>query len=131
MFIRLSNRIASKLEEYQIISGTNRALYEYGLRQMFTTILNFISEETGEKIYQKYYVPNSDKEIILKPFTEQEAEENENFVYETLKHPIYNDRVISNILFEELNAYYAGDKSAEDTANLIQNRVQIYLSEIS
>lgn len=43
MFIRLSNRIASKLEEYQIVSGTNRALYEYGLRQMFTTILNIIT----------------------------------------------------------------------------------------
>lgn len=43
MFIRLSNRIASKLEEYQIISGTNRALYEYGLRRMFTTILNIIT----------------------------------------------------------------------------------------
>lgn len=43
MFVRLSNRIASKLEEYQIISETNRALYEYGLRQMFTTILNIIT----------------------------------------------------------------------------------------
>lgn len=34
-----------------------------------------------------------------------------------------------NIITEDAAAYFAGDKSAEDVATIIQNRVQIYLSE--
>ena len=33
------------------------------------------------------------------------------------------------ILTEELGAFFAGDKTAEDTAHIIQNRVTTYLSE--
>ncbi len=34
-----------------------------------------------------------------------------------------------DIMEEELGAFYAGDKSAEETAEIIRNRVKIYLSE--
>lgn len=36
---------------------------------------------------------------------------------------------ISRIVLEEAGAFFAGDKSAEDAAKLIQNRVQLYLDE--
>lgn len=42
----------------------------------------------------------------------------------------YNDKV-SEIIMEEYNAYLAGDVSAERCAELIQNRMSIYLSENS
>ncbi|MDR0861348.1 MAG: hypothetical protein LBN30_01005 [Oscillospiraceae bacterium] len=41
------------------------------------------------------------------------------------------DAQIVSILYEELPAFYAGAKSAEDTAKVIQSRVAIYLSEQS
>jgi accessory gene regulator B len=43
MFEKLSCKIADKLEESETISDSNRELYEYGLRQMFTTLLNILT----------------------------------------------------------------------------------------
>ena len=37
----------------------------------------------------------------------------------------------SNLILEEVQAFFAGDKSAEETARIIQNRVEIYLAEQS
>lgn len=39
------------------------------------------------------------------------------------------DIYISNIVQEEAGAYFSGQKSAEDVADTIQNRVQNYLDE--
>ena len=36
---------------------------------------------------------------------------------------------IRTIIFDEVNAYFSGQKSAEAVVDVIQNRVSIYLSE--
>jgi len=33
------------------------------------------------------------------------------------------------MIFEETNAYFAGDKTADETAKVLQSRVGIYVSE--
>ncbi|MCM1192125.1 MAG: hypothetical protein NC123_03930 [Butyrivibrio sp.] len=38
-------------------------------------------------------------------------------------------RDIQDIILEEVQAYFAGDKSAQETARLIQNRISLYLAE--
>ncbi len=43
MFPKLSCKIADRLEYYGIVQKSNKALYEYGLRQMFATILNILT----------------------------------------------------------------------------------------
>lgn len=43
IFVKLYYKIADKLEHCGIISKSNRTLYEYGLRQMFATILNILT----------------------------------------------------------------------------------------
>lgn len=40
---------------------------------------------------------------------------------------IYED--IDKIMMEEVEAFLAGDKSARETAEIIDNRVRIYLNE--
>ncbi len=42
----------------------------------------------------------------------------------------YNDSV-RNIIFEEAAAYFSGQKTAAEVADIIQSRVQIYVNEIS
>ena len=37
---------------------------------------------------------------------------------------------IEQIVWEELEAYYSGGKTAEETASVIDDRVQIYLDEL-
>lgn len=38
---------------------------------------------------------------------------------------------INKIIQEEAQAYFAGDKTAQEAAELIQNRVKLYVSENS
>jgi len=42
---------------------------------------------------------------------------------------LHYDETISMIVKEETLPFFAGDRTAEDTARIIQNRIQIYLSE--
>ncbi len=37
--------------------------------------------------------------------------------------------IIIRIINEEAGAYYSGQKSVEDAAGLIQNRIQVYVNE--
>ena len=39
------------------------------------------------------------------------------------------DAAVFNIVFEELDGYYNGIRTAEEAAQIIQNRVQTYLDE--
>lgn len=41
----------------------------------------------------------------------------------------FEDNVVMNIINEELGSYFSGQKTAEDVAAIIQNRVQIYVKE--
>ena len=39
------------------------------------------------------------------------------------------DYNISNIVLEEVGAYFSGQKSAKETADVIQSRVKVYILE--
>lgn len=41
----------------------------------------------------------------------------------------FEDKNVMNIIYEEMGSYFSGQKTAEDAAALIQNRVQMYVQE--
>lgn len=90
--------------------------------------------ETGEQenidLYTMYE-PNSSEPVIieLEPFSDEKAVEYNEFVHNAVKNSCADDEEIHNILTEELTYYFEGERSAEETADIIQNRVSIYLSE--
>lgn len=45
------------------------------------------------------------------------------------RHETYEQIQIKEIVGEELGAFFAGEKDAESTARIIQNRVQLFLNE--
>lgn len=62
--------------------------------------------------------------------TKEESQAARELVYQAtqLRETTYP---CSDLILEEVQAFFAGDKSAEETARLIQNRVEIYLAEQS
>lgn len=90
--------------------------------------------ETGEQenidLYAMYE-PNSPEPTVvaLDPFSDEKAAEYNEFVHNAVKNSCADDEEIHNILTEELTYYFEGERSAEETADIIQNRVCIYLSE--
>lgn len=90
--------------------------------------------ETGEQENIDLYAmfePNSTEPTVieLEPFSNEKAVEYNEFVHNAVKNSCADDEEIHNILAEELTYYFEGERSAEETADIIQNRVSIYLSE--
>lgn len=59
----------------------------------------------------------------------QEAVDHVNRVIESLSQVYENDEAVLNIILEEASAFFSGQKSAEEVAGLIQNRVFIVVNE--
>lgn len=66
---------------------------------------------------------------IIEPLTEKELEQYKDFVYNAAKRYCRKDNELELILYEELQEFFNSDKSAEETAEMIQNRASVYLSE--
>lgn len=69
-----------------------------------------------------------DDGTILEPFSQKEIDEIRDFIY-SIEKRTYNDGNVHQIVTEEANSFFAGDKSAKEAAEIIQNRVQLYLDE--
>ncbi len=85
----------------------------------------------------EYAIANPTKEEIddytLDPWSEEDAASFQSLIDRIGISENYNDEyeAVFDIVEEELGAYFAGDKSARQTVDLIENRVNLYLSENS
>ena len=85
-------------------------------------------DENGKIVeYDDYFVLNG-QEIRIEPLTEEETDSLIAFI-ESVDHPAQNDPEIYTIIEEEAEAYFQGQKSAEDVSAIIQSRVQTYIDE--
>lgn len=73
-----------------------------------------------------YYVGN--QEIQLRDVTQDDIDKINNLI-DTISGSQYYDDKVSTIISEETGAYFAGEKTAEQVAELINNRVSIYVNE--
>ena len=88
----------------------------------------YYEDENGNKVEydETYYIGGV--EIVLEPLTQADCDR----VVEFLKSAdhVYNyDRNIISILEEECSAYFEGQKSVKEVADIIQSRIHIYVNE--
>ena len=62
------------------------------------------------------------------PMTQEQIDKAVDFI-KGLHNMAFEDEVIMNIIYEEAESFFHGQRTAEDVAGLIRNRVQLYLSE--
>ena len=85
-------------------------------------------DENGEKVTYEDTMYINNEEVKLPNLTQEQVDDYISFV-ESVNKPNYYNEAIQNIISEEAAAFYEGQKSAEDVANIIQSRVQIYVNE--
>ena len=90
-------------------------------------ILYYIDEK-GKKHEEPSVYGICGSEIELEPLSKEEATEFSDFV-KSVTDVLNEDKKVEDIIFEETGAYYEGQKSAEEVADIIQSRVSIYLAE--
>ena len=68
------------------------------------------------------------EEIKLDPLSQEQVERIVGFILSVDKCYYYNESIM-NIINEEMDAFYTGQKTAQEVAKTIQNRAQLYVDE--
>jgi len=83
--------------------------------------------QPGNYIYMNLF--SFEKSERLPEMTDTDKEFLRNMVANLYWNDTANGKDISNIIFEEAGAFFAGDKTAKEAAEIIQNRVALLLNE--
>jgi len=88
----------------------------------------YYEDENGNKVeYDDYYYINGES-VILPPMSQVQVDELVAFV-QSVDKPYYNNTEIINIVNEEIESFFTGQKTADAVAAIIQSRAQIYVDE--
>ncbi len=82
----------------------------------------------GKEIEEDYRYWINDELVTIEPLTQAQVDEIVKYI-SSVSHRAYYNTAVTNIMEEELGAYFKNQKSAEDVSKLIQNRVQLYINE--
>ncbi len=85
-------------------------------------------DSNGEKVETNSSWDIGGTEVEITELTKEEAESFANFI-KSVDTALARDYKVTDIIKEEVGAFYSGQKSAEEVADIIQSRVSIYLSE--
>lgn len=88
------------------------------------------TDENGKEVEYDDVFYIGDTEIIIDPMTDEEVQEVIDYLGSVSQVGNYNEEV-NKIIKEEAAAYFSGQKTAAEVADIIQSRVQIYVNEIS
>lgn len=66
----------------------------------------------------------------MKPLSQEEIRDFYDYVV-SIRSFEGADSKVSDIISEEVSAYFSGQKTAEQVAEIIQNRVNVYINENS
>lgn len=130
--------LTEKGQEETVARGlpSNKNVFERYLEQEMTPIYqkdsggNFVLDESGEKIplsRATYGLPDG---TFYESFaiTQEQADQMYELINSTTKLANYNDSIFK-IVNEQAQAYFAGQKSAEEVAKLVQSKANIYVNE--
>jgi ABC-type glycerol-3-phosphate transport system substrate-binding protein len=120
------------LEDYQ-----NEITYEFPIRKSSFDKLAADSmermywiDDDGVKQYEDDIMYLGDEEVVVQPLTQEEVDYVKDFVGSLTM--VYNaNENVYNIITEEASAFFSGQKSAKEVADIIQSRVTIYVNENS
>ena len=100
-------------------------------KKYFEAILQEACEEKDDSSEDSYFWDyTSGKQVKKNPLTQEEAKEFYDYVV-SIDTMYEAETDIKNIINEEASAFFSGQKTAEEVAEIIQNRVNVYINENS
>lgn len=88
----------------------------------------YYTNEDGEKVEYDNYFDINGETITLDPLTQEQVDQVVEVILSADKLQYYNQD-IQNIITEEAAAFFEGQKSAAEVAQIIQSRAQIFVDE--
>ena len=91
--------------------------------------IDYVADPNEMQHYHRNEYTNENTAEGFEGFTEEDKQSILSMINMSYRSAFDNDHVLLNILTEETEAFFQGQKSAEDVAKVIQNRVSLYLAE--
>ncbi len=120
------------LEDYQ-----DKVSYDFPIRKSSFDKLAEASKEKeswidddGKKHYEDDYYWIGDTQITIPPMNQKDVDYVKNFI-ESLSMVYQPNTNVFNIINEEASAFFSGQKSAKEVADIMQSRLSIYVNENS
>ena len=115
---------------------TNRRVFEKKLEELMTpnyrkdTEGNYVLDENGERIQQAWgsWIDENGEEHFIYAMTQEQADEVMNVITTCTRVADYNSSIY-DIVAEQAEAFFSGQKSVDDVARLIQSKANIYVNE--
>lgn len=105
------------------------AFLSYAMTKTGQSIVgNPVSKEVFDEEYQELLENQKITQAYQYPMTEQTIQEIRH-IFETGKYSPVRTQKMIDIIVEETAGYFSGGKTKEAVMDIIQNRVQLYLSE--
>jgi ABC-type glycerol-3-phosphate transport system substrate-binding protein len=117
------------LTDFQETAGMGLASSLSGFPLKISALEFLVKEAEKPEPYEIEYIDRDGMPFYVLPPTDREIER----VLELVDSLIYidlTDKFIMSIILEEAGAYFTGQKTPEQVAEVVQNRVSIYLKEI-
>ena len=102
-------------EAFKEAAGQNEGTREY------------IDENGDKQEYDETFYMNGES-ITIPQMTQEQVDKAVNYIL-SLKKSGYDNTNVMNIINEEMGGFFTGQKSAQEVAAVIQNRVQLYVDE--
>lgn len=101
------------------------------IKSKFDSELQEATKEKSDDDYDAYvYDRVAEKEVKIKPLTQEEIKKFSDFVL-SINSLYSGNSEVSDIISEECSAFFSGQKTPEEVAEIIQNRVSVYINENS
>jgi ABC-type glycerol-3-phosphate transport system substrate-binding protein len=108
-------------------TGLGFPLKKSSLEKLAENTKNPPKDQVYNRIESTVFIGNEPKEI---GFIDDAGIEKVNKLITSISSAVNYDANISKIIEEEMEVFYKGDKTAQEVAKLIQNRVNTYINEI-
>ncbi len=82
----------------------------------------------GKPVEEELHYWINNEMIDIEPLSQEQVQAIVDYITSVRSRAYYNTAV-TNIVTEELGAFFKNQKSAEDVSSLVQNRVQLYINE--
>ncbi len=90
---------------------------------------NYVTDENGNQQEAPIQAPLGDQMLEIYAATEADVQAVISLI-DNVEKMQDQDSQIAAIISEEAQTYFSGDKSAEEVADVVENRIQLYMSEM-
>lgn len=88
-------------------------------------------DEDGNKVEYDDTIYMGGEEVVIDSLNQEQLDQLVDYIFSVNKRVYNYNEDILNIINEEIEAFYTDQKSAQEVAGLIQNRVQLFVDENS